>query len=192
MADVDFTVVVSGLPRSGTSVMMQMLAAGGIPVVTDRFRPADADNPCGYFELEAVKAIARDASFLDGCRGKAVKIIHALLPHIQVDREYRVVFMRRKLDEVLASQRKMLDRAGRAGATLNESKLKLIYANQIQQSLRWLGEHRGYIRVLEVEYGDLVSEPSIAANVVNNHLDRILDEEAMAAVVNPSLRHNRS
>jgi hypothetical protein len=105
MADVDFTVVVSGLPRSGTSVMMQMLTAGGIPVATDKCRRADADNPCGYFELEAVKAIARDASFLDGCRGKAVKIIHALLPHIKVDREYRVVFMRRHLDEVLASQR---------------------------------------------------------------------------------------
>ncbi len=100
--------------------------------------------------------------------------------------------MRRNLDEVLASQRKMLDRVGAPGATLNESQLKLIYANQIQQSLRWLGEHRDYIRVLEVEYGDLVSEPSIAAKVVNNHLDRILDEEAMAAVVNPSLRHNRS
>jgi hypothetical protein len=192
MAAEDFTVVVSGLPRSGTSVMMQMLAAGGIPVATDECRPPDADNPCGYFELEAVKSIARDASFLDGCRGKVVKIIHALLPHLKLDREYRIIFMRRKLDEVLASQRKMLDRAGRGGATLNESQLKPIYANQIQQALRWLGEHRDHIRVLEIDYAELIIAPTLVANAVNAFFDGMLDETAMAAVVNPSLRRNRS
>lgn len=171
---------------------MQMLAAGGVPVATDENRPPDADNPCGYFELEAVKAIARDATFLDGCRGKAVKIIHALLPHLKLDREYRVIFMRRNLDEILASQRKMLDRTGRTGAALNESQLKTIYTSQIQQSKRWLREHRDYIRVLEIEYVDLVSEAGVAANAVNNYLGGLLDEKAMAAVVNPSLRRNRS
>jgi len=191
MAFDDFVVIVSGLPRSGTSVMMQMLAAGGAPVLTDGERRADVDNPRGYFELEAVKAIGRDASFLDGAGGKAVKMIHALLAQLPLDRDYRVIFMRRNLDEVLASQRKMLDRRGQAGAALSDAQLKAIYENQLQQVFRWLAEHVDRVRMLEVDYGALISDARATARGVNAFLGGALNEEAMAAAVDPSLHRNR-
>lgn len=186
----DFIVVVSGLPRSGTSAMMQMLAAGGVPVLTDRNRPADEDNPNGYFELASVKAIARDPRFLDGAGGKAVKIVHALLHHLPLDRDYRVIFMRRNLDEVLMSQRKMLDRQGRSGAALSDAQLKGIYAGQLQQAFRWLADPAHDIPTLEVDYGAMTCDPQATARAINAFLGGQLDEHAMAMAVNPSLHRN--
>ncbi|HZZ44191.1 MAG TPA: hypothetical protein VFE58_14750 [Tepidisphaeraceae bacterium] len=189
MSGEEFVTVVSGLPRSGTSVMMQMLAAGGMEMLTDGKRGADVDNPAGYFELEAVKGLATDARFLEEAGGKGVKIVHALLGYLPRGREYRVIFMRRDLDEVLASQRKMLDRAGKAGAALSEEQLKGIYASQIQQALRGLGE-RG-IEVLEVDYGALISDAAGVARGVNEFLRGKLDERAMAGAVKSGLYRNR-
>ena len=103
-------VIVSGLPRSGTSLMMQMLSSGGLPVMTDDARPADVDNPRGYFELERVKAIRKDSSWLPQARGKALKMVSLLLYDLPADERYRILFMERDMEEVLASQRKMLDR----------------------------------------------------------------------------------
>ena len=105
-----FVTLVSGLPRSGTSMMMQMLHAGGIPAVTDNIRLADKDNERGYYELEAVKRTKDDASWLRDAPGKAVKVIYLLLYDLPTDYTYRVIFMNRNLDEVLASQRAMLER----------------------------------------------------------------------------------
>jgi hypothetical protein len=190
MSDEDFIVIVSGLPRSGTSAMMQMLAAGGMPLLTDGRRQPDADNPAGYFELEAVKALARDRRFLDGAAGKAVKIVHALLTHLPLDRDYRVIFTRRNLDEVLMSQRKMLDRHARAGAALTDAQLKAIYAGQVQQILRWLADYGNCIRTLEVDYGAMTSDPQLTAQAVNTFLGGKLDEHAMRTAVNPSLHRN--
>jgi len=113
--------VVSGLPRSGTSMMMQMLGAGGLAVLTDGKRGADADNPRGYYEYEAVKSLGQDASWLASAGGKAVKIVSALLIHLPDGFDYRVIFMRRPIAEVLASQRAMLDRLGHAGPRGDES-----------------------------------------------------------------------
>jgi hypothetical protein len=186
-----FIVIVSGLPRSGTSLMMQMLAAGGMPLLTDSRRAPDVDNPRGYFELEAVKAIARDQSFLDGARGKAVKMIYSLLSHLPLDREYRVIFMQRDLDEVLASQRKMLDRHGRAGAAVTDAQLKAVYSSQVQQVLRRLADHAESVGLLEVDYAALIADPVAGARKVNAFLGGLLNEEAMAAVVDPSLHRNR-
>lgn len=190
MANEDFIVIVSGLPRSGTSAMMQMLAAGGMPVLTDARRQPDPDNPAGYLELEAVKALARDASFLDDAAGKAVKIVHALLTHLPPDRNYRVIFMRRDLEEILMSQRKMLDRHGRSGAALTGAQLKAIYATQVEQALRWLGDRADRIRTMEVDYGAMTSQPQATARVVNAFLGGKLDEHAMASAVNPLLHRN--
>src|SRR5450432_3057856 len=108
--------VVSGLPRSGTSLMMQMLAAGGMPLLTDQIRAPDQDNPRGYFEFERVKQIKRDQAWLGSAVGKAVKIIHLLLYDLPPNRNYRVIFMRRNIEEVLISQRKMLQRTARQPA----------------------------------------------------------------------------
>ena len=109
-------IIVSGLPRSGTSLLMQMLAAGGITVITDKLRTADADNPRGYYEFELVKKIKQDASWLPQVRGKAVKMISQLLYDLPGNESYRVILMERDLDEVLVSQEKMLERLGRTAA----------------------------------------------------------------------------
>ena len=109
----EFITVVSGLPRSGTSMMMKMLEAGGIPPVTDELRTADEDNPKGYYEFERVKAMDQgDTSWVVGARGKVVKVISALLKHLPPGEQYRVVFVRRNMPEILASQRKMLIHRG--------------------------------------------------------------------------------
>jgi hypothetical protein len=170
--------------------MMQMLAAGGMPLLTDGQRQPDDDNPAGYFELEAVKAIAHDRSFLDGAGGKAVKIVHAMLTHLPLGRDYRVIFMRRDLDEVLMSQRKMLDRHALAGAALPDAQLKAIYASQLQQALRWLADGANGVRTLEVDYGAMTADPQATARAVNAFLGGRLDEQAMMKAVNPSLHRN--
>ena len=114
-------IVVSGLPRSGTSMMMKMLAEGGLEPVTDALRRADEDNPNGYFEFEPVKQLAdgQDA-WLDGAGGKLVKVISALLEHLPARHQYKVVFMEREIKEILASQQKMLQRRNEASGTTDE------------------------------------------------------------------------
>ena len=106
-------IVVSGLPRSGTSMMMQMLEAGGLPIVTDHIRKADEDNPRGYYELEKVKKIKEDPSWLADCHGKAFKMVSALLYFLPKSRKFKVIFMKRNIEEMLASQRLMLMRLGK-------------------------------------------------------------------------------
>src|SRR5262249_58261695 len=105
-------VIVSGLPRSGTSLMMQMLQAGGMPLLTDALRPADADNPNGYWEYEPVKRLQQDNSWIPKAEGKAVKVVSALLPYLPPQHTYKIIFMQRPLQEVMASQTVMLERRG--------------------------------------------------------------------------------
>src|SRR5438876_12209503 len=109
-------IIVSGLPRSGTSLMMQMLDSGGVEVVTDHVRAADTDNPRGYHEFEKVKRIKQDASWLPLTRGKALKMVSQLLYDLPPGENYRIIFMERDLDEVLRSQEKMLERLNRPAA----------------------------------------------------------------------------
>ena len=115
-------IVVSGLPRSGTSMMMRMLEAGGIEIMTDDQRAADVDHPRGYFELERVKELDKggDKSWLDGARGKAIKIISFLLRELPPDYHCKVIFMRRGIDEIIASQNKMLERRNERNETNDE------------------------------------------------------------------------
>ena len=138
MADRAPIVVVSGLPRSGTSLAMQMLHAGGLECVTDGLRTSDTDNPRGYFEFERVKALKQDKGWLDDAAGKAVKIIHLLLTELPDDRPYRVVFMRRDLREVVKSQSTMLARSGRAGGGLPPERLMAVYQQQLKAVEQWL------------------------------------------------------
>src|SRR5687767_12088310 len=138
MQQESFVTVVSGLPRSGTSLMMQMISAGGIPALTDEVRTADEDNPRGYLEFERVKRIKQDTSWLDEARGKVVKMVHLLLYDLPLDRPYRVVFMRRNLDEVLASQRKMLERQGKQGAQIPEAQLRKVFEDQVKKVTTWM------------------------------------------------------
>jgi hypothetical protein len=188
--------IVSGLPRSGTSMMMQMLKAGGMPVLSDDIRKSDDDNPRGYFELDAVKRTRRDPSWLSGARGKVVKLVHLLLMdlplrHEAQDLSYRVIFLRRQMSEVLASQKTMLARQNRRGAALPDDRLAALYSEQLRQVERWLAERASSFSVLDVNYADVLTDPAAQAHRINIFLGGSLDETAMASAVDPSLYRNK-
>jgi len=156
--------IVSGLPRSGTSMMMKMLEAGGLPVLTDEIRTADADNPRGYYEFERVKQIETDNAWLPEARGKAVKMIAALLKHLPPDYRYRVIFMQRKMED--------------------------LFAKHVQQVQSWLAEQPNF-DVLQVDYNHVLQDPWPHVSRINDFLGGILDVERMAAVVEPGLYRQR-
>ena len=190
MSQPPFVTIVSGLPRSGTSLMMQMLSAGGIPPLTDEIRAADEDNPRGYLEFERVKQIKQDKSWLDEAAGRAVKMVHLLLYDLPQDRPYRVVFMRRNLDEVLASQRKMLTRQGKAGAQLPEEQLRKVFKDQVRKVTSWLTTQPN-VKSIEVTYHELIADPRGHAARLNEFLGGGLDVDAMVGAVDPALYRNR-
>lgn len=182
-------VIVSGLPRSGTSLMCQMLENGGIEVVTDRIRSPDADNPRGYFEWEQVKKIKDDVSWLPGTRGKAFKMVSQLLYDLPASERYRVVFMQRDLDETLTSQEKMLERLGRAAAPRELMRKNFVaHLQRLHESL----EGQPHIAVFRVDYKALVERPGEMAEAVDEFLGRRCDVGRMALSVDPSLYRNRS
>ena len=183
--------VVSGLPRSGTSLAMQMLHAGGIPAVTDGLRTQDDDNPRGYFEFERVKQLRTDKAWLDDAAGKAVKVIHLLLMELPDDRPYRVVFMQRDLREVVKSQSTMLARSGRAGGGLPPERLMAVYEQQLKTVDAWLAARPGF-GVLRVPYAELVRDPGGWVPRIADFLGQPLDRAAMHAAVDPALHRNRS
>jgi hypothetical protein len=186
--------VVSGLPRSGTSMMMRMLEAGGIPPFTDGERTADVDNPEGYYEFERVKDLERDPDkgWVREARGRALKVISLLLRQLPDDNAYRIVYMRRNLDEVLRSQDKMLDRLGNPAAPGGDLEaMKEAYRNDIV-SARLHARRKPNMELLEIHYGAAVADPAAAARAVNEFLGGHLDEAAMAAAVNALLYRNRA
>jgi hypothetical protein len=185
----DFITIVSGLPRSGTSLMMQMLTSGGIPALTDGARAADESNPRGYFELEAVKRLRADQSWLEQARGHAVKIIHLLLRELPADGrfEYRVLFMLRPIEEVLASQRAMLARQGKPAASAS---LAGVYESQLAQAREWMDTHSCFT-YLTLEHHRVIEQPAESAVAIARFLQRDLDLNAMAAAVDLSLWRER-
>ena len=182
-------IVVSGLPRSGTSLMMQMLAAGGIDPVTDRHREADVDNPRGYFEIEAIKQLKRDSNWLADARGKAVKVVSQLLFDLPATERYRIVFMERGIEEVLASQGTMLARMGRKAAP--RERLREAFRTHLEKATAWL-ERQPNVATLRVSYAQLVANPLDESKRVNEFLDGKLDVSSMAEAVDPTLYRNRS
>lgn len=186
----DAITVVSGLPRSGTSLMMQMLCAGGLDALQDDERAADDDNPRGYFELARVKALQRDASWIDEARGRVVKIVAPLLAHLPRDLPYQVIFMDRDLDEVLASQARMLERSGRAGANLERDRLATAFEREIERARAWL--ERAGIPTCRVPYAETVATPHDTAKRLAAFFGTPLDVDAMAAAVDPELYRQRS
>ncbi|MDX9752828.1 MAG: sulfotransferase domain-containing protein [bacterium] len=184
-------IVVSGLPRSGTSMVMQMLEAAGVPIATDAIRDADEDNPKGYFELERVKDLHQESnpSWLRQYQGKAIKIIAFLLLYLPKTLNYRVIFMERDLEEILKSQRKMLERRGEADPT-SDAKMKENYRNHLIR-VRWLLKNHAAFSVLFVAYQDVIRNPYEAAQRINRFLGNRWDPLTMARVVDPSLYRNR-
>lgn len=185
--------IVSGLPRSGTSLMMQMLAAGGLPPCTDGTRVADASNPRGYFEDDRVKRLRMDKSWLWEARGRALKVIHLLLPELPTTAglTFDVVFLRRRMEEVLASQRTMLARGGAAPTTVDPARLAAVFTAQLARTDEFLAAHAGVFRVLDVAHHALLADPAGVAARVNGFLGGGLDAGRMTATVDPALWRQR-
>ena len=185
-------VIVSGLPRSGTSMMMKMLDAGGLSILTDSIRQADIDNPKGYYEYERVKNLEKetDKSYVREARGKVLKVISFLLKDLPDDNFYRVVFMRRHLDEVIASQNKMLDRRGEDAIEDRETMAEA-YRNHLA-AVKILVRKRPNLEMLEFRYDEAVQNPKEAARAVNAFLGGKLDERAMSSVIDGELYRNRA
>ncbi|MFV1978035.1 MAG: sulfotransferase domain-containing protein [Myxococcota bacterium] len=185
-------VVVSGLPRSGTSMLMKMLDAGGMEIMTDSERAADIDNPKGYFEYERVKNLEKesDKSYVHEGRGKVLKVISFLIKDLPDDNDYRVIFMRRSLDEVLASQNKMIQRLGTTDSTAAEEAMKEAYRNDIVRT-RLLCKNRPNFELIEVNYKNTIEDPTATARSVNAFVGGHLNETAMREAVDGSLYRNR-
>jgi hypothetical protein len=169
---------------------MQMLAAGGFPVLTDEQRRPDPSNPRGYFEFEPVKRLRLDANWLEGARGYAVKIIHLLLMELPMDGRfaYRVLFLRRPLPEVISSQELMLKGQGKTAA--DAGKLARIYVQQLDQVQRWMHGH-ACVTSLDLNYHDLLAAPRASAMQIRTFLSADLDVDAMVAAVAPDLCHHK-
>jgi hypothetical protein len=183
--------VVSGLPRSGTSMMMKMLEAGGIPPLTDEIREADKDNPKGYYEFERVKKLDEgDTAWLEGAQGKSVKVISALLKHLPEGYTYKMIFMQRTMEEILASQRQMLIRRGEPTDAVSDEELMDLFSKHLAQIQAWIDEQPN-VDVLYVSYNETMENPRDQANRVNHFLGDGLDVEKMVAVVDQALYRQR-
>jgi hypothetical protein len=170
--DPDRTItVVSGMPRSGTSMMMQMVEAAGVELHCDGGRVADTDNPRGYFELEATKRLPRDASFLTKSCAKAVKIVAPLLTSLPADFEYRVIFIDRDMEEIMASQQAMMEHAGQEqGSDAVDRVLARAFHKRIAEAKRWL-EDSGNVRVYYVSHADVLDSPKEASKDLADFLE---------------------
>lgn len=186
----DPVILVSGLPRSGTSMMMQMLEAGGVEVLCDGQREADDDNPRGYYELEAVKQTREDPSWLEAAGGKAVKLISQLLHDLPEATPAKVLFLRREMGEILASQRKMLERRGESGAGVDDGEMARIFAAHVEEVLAWARGREG-VDVLEVQHAEVLGDPAGVARQVADFVGGGLDVAAMAGAVDGGLHRNR-
>jgi len=183
--------IVSGLPRSGTSLMMQMLAAGGVPVLSDGERRADKDNPKGYLEWERVKQLPKDPTLIAEGEAKAVKVISQLLLSLPATHEYRIIFMQRPLPEVLASQEEMLKRRGTQDPSVNPAVIKQAFQNHLYDVNTWLNGKTN-VRILRMPYHRVLEEPRAVAQEIAQFLEMPLNLDAMAAQVDGSLYRQRA
>jgi hypothetical protein len=185
-------VIVSGLPRSGTSMAMKMLEAGGVPILTDGVRTADISNPKGYYEYEPVKDLDKGGTpaWVPDARGKAVKIISFLLTWLPESYDYKVIFMQRDLDEAIASQNEMLTRRGTASGGADDRSMRRTYEEHLRSVERFLAKRRCF-STLMLPYHEVVERPRDAALRIRDFLGLPLDVDRMAAVADPALYRNR-
>lgn len=186
-----YIIVVSGLPRSGTSMMMKMLEAGGLEILTDNLREADANNPKGYYEFERVKQLKDgDLGWLPEAVGKVVKIVTGLITFLPADYNYKVIFMQRELKEVLSSQKKMLGRLGKDDDNIPDDKMAKIYQEHLRQVNVWISEQPN-IEVLYMNYNTMVTDPTESLHKVRAFLGGDMSLETMANVVDKKLYRER-
>lgn len=182
--------IVSGLPRSGTSLMMQMLEAGGLRVLSDGERVPDTDNPKGYLEWERIKQLPKDPGLIAEAEGKVVKVISQLILSLPANHEYRIVFMQRPLPEVLRSQDEMLRRRGNTDSMTEHATMEEYFQRHLIEVNRWLTTQPN-VQVLRVHYHRVLREAKLVAEEIASFLKMPLDVEAMAAQVDGSLYRNR-
>ncbi len=184
-------VIVSGLPRSGTSMMMKMLEAGGQAILTDNLREADANNPKGYYEFERVKNMKDgDLVWMSEAVGKVVKIVTGLIMFLPAEYNYKIVFMRRDLNEILSSQKKMLGRLGKEDDNIPDDKMAKVYEEHLKEVRGWLIRQPN-IETLYVNYNSMVKDPTEALNKINDFLGGGMDVSIMSAVVDKELYRER-
>ncbi len=190
-APAPFVTVVAGLPRSGTSMIMQMLDAGGIEILTDRKRKADADNPKGYYEHEKATQLRKKRDWVASAVNKAVKIVAQLLPYLPDDVPARIVFIERDLDEVLASQKTMLARMKKDDSRFSDTQIRAAYVRQLERVKEQL-EGSDNVWVLYVRHRDVIDAAAQVAEAINDFLGGSLDVAAMARAVDPELYRQRA
>ncbi|HEX9110784.1 MAG TPA: sulfotransferase domain-containing protein [Terriglobales bacterium] len=182
--------IVSGLPRSGTSLMMQMLAAGGLPVLSDGERKADTDNPKGYLEWERIKQLPKDPGIMAEAEGKVVKVISQLLLSLPAGHEYRVIFMQRPLPEVMKSQEEMLRRRGTHDPNADTAPVEQAFQRHLIEVNKWLAGKPG-VQVMRVHYHRVLREAKTVAEELAQFLGVPLDIGKMAQQVDGTLYRNR-
>ena len=187
----DSIVVVSGLPRSGTSMMMKMLEVGGLEILTDHIRTADVSNPKGYYEFERVKKLKEgDTEWLVDARGKAVKVISALLEYLPSDYHYKIIFMKRNLEEILASQKKMLVTRGEPTDKVSDEKLAQLYRKHLNQVEVWLAQQAN-MEVIFTSYNESLADLDTHVAAINQFLGGNMNTAQMLEVVDESLYRQR-
>jgi hypothetical protein len=183
--------LVSGLPRSGTSMMMKVLEAGGMEIFTDNLRTADEDNPKGYYELEQVKALKDgDVSWVTDATGKAVKVISSLLEYLPATYQYKIIFMRREIVEILASQKQMLIRRGEASDG-DDQKMAEMFQEHLKRVRVWLANQPN-MEVLYVDYNSLMADPDPEIEAVAEFLGLTEKLDAMLAVPDKKLYRQKA
>jgi hypothetical protein len=178
-------IIVSGLPRSGTSLMMQMLKAGGIDLLTDEIRSSDINNPKGYFEYQAVKNLARDINWLDLANGKAVKVIVHLLKFLPPDYHYKIIMMERKMTEIIASQQKMLGK----DPAVYPMGIAQSFEKELEKANIW-ADKEPHVQMLKISYNELLQHPKPAVEQINNFLGQNLDQAKMIEMIDLELYRN--
>jgi len=184
--------VVSGLPRSGTSMMMKMLSAGNMPLLIDEIRMPDEDNPKGYFEFERVKELKDDNSWLEMARGRAVKIVSPLLFYLNLGTHYRykILFMLRNINEIIVSQNKMAYRLKPGEDDIEDNVLMQNYSLHLREIQEW-EKQKENIDVMYLNYTDVIKTPRAAAQRICSFLDLSLNRKEMSAVIDDSLYRQR-
>ena len=179
--------VVSGLPRSGTSMMMQMLEKGNFPLLIDDERVSDESNSRGYYEYKPVKKLLQANDWLLGVDGKVLKIVSIFLNHLHPGMQYKIIFMQRDLDAILASQAKMLKMLGGHSGASNQDQLKQVYKQQVDRSINWINTQAN-MEFITIQYEAALADANQAASEVSRFLNQG-DAKAMASAIIPALCH---
>jgi predicted AlkP superfamily phosphohydrolase/phosphomutase/tetratricopeptide (TPR) repeat protein len=180
-------IIVSGLPRSGTSMMMQILEAGGIEVFTDEIRQPDQNNPKGYFEYEKTKSLAKDNTWVQEAEGQALKVIAHLLPYLPNNLKYKVIFMQRDMKEVIRSQQKMINK----NIDTFPVAIAQAFEKEVEKVMAWARKEPD-VDLLVLNYSEIIANPETEVKKISSFLNVYLDENEMISVIDPTLYRNKS